>query len=455
MEQGHQLTSAWEMANPTGGIVLKQTSDECETGPLPPSALLIEGPRLLETRARLQRLGGLARPAIEQLLSSPFAPARLRGMALAHSMDIRPSDVLLARLLKDKAQVALRGKQDASRIYHPPNWEYSPLNLSIARIAADLGWDHPPDRSPSSEEIVFQIEQRLQEWFEASHVPADEASRFIDTPRINDLIHGLRQSGGYTAQTEQEYWNRARSLWWSWWRNDVLRAGDREDGHDWRNFVSRYEGKQFAWSERKPGQPLTLTIFGPAGMEIETAYLPTGRPPLPVRGAPRRAALHTRGRDPVFWSRGSREAQRGLDGCRPDFPAATADVPTETGEGRDRVVAASAVPGSSAARRLVILVLPTTTATWSGVWMFPKPSHPDASRNKRPPGALLSMRSWPRGEAPERHVDGRGFDSRRLHMKVHAASSRTHSSKKACAPSHLAAHGGEEVKVPPSGRRAR
>lgn len=270
--RGRELVAPWMAVASADALVEELPSSLCGVGPQPVSKLLIEGGRLQRLRDELRALGGLALPAIEQLLSSPSAPARLQGLALADVLDLRPSRTTLARLQQDPAELELAARYAPT--FFSPKTENLRSKVSIARRAKILTQEplFPELRQVTGEQpVALGIEGRLDEWLSAvRRLGEDEVAR-QRLALSTDLTNVLRGAGAWQARDEQEYWNRARPLWRAWWRA-VGPGVEAYDRMHWFNLSNSYKGFQFVSEPRGDNQSV-LRIAEPSGMEAEVLYL--------------------------------------------------------------------------------------------------------------------------------------------------------------------------------------
>jgi hypothetical protein len=263
--RGRELVAPWMEVTAVEGLVLEFPGGIvlCGLGPQPAPKLLFEGERLQRLRDELRALGGLALPAVEQLLFSPSAPARLLGLALMDVLGLHPGTLTRARLQRDRGEVELDTR----------NAELLRVKVSIAGRAELLAGgntqreEHVTGQPP--ERVAPGIEKWLGEWLSGVRLLGDDDVARERELLLSDLTNVLR-GVAWQARDEQEYWNHARPLWRAWWRG----VGPRVEVYDrdrWFNLGGSYRGYQFV-SEPHDDKQSVLRILEPVRAHARLIY---------------------------------------------------------------------------------------------------------------------------------------------------------------------------------------
>ncbi|NMO22142.1 hypothetical protein HPC49_36560 [Pyxidicoccus fallax] len=288
VQRGLGLVAYWEVEQAPPGLVEELPVSPCGVGPQPESKLLIEGRKLLELRDKLGTLGGLARPGLEQLLSSPSPVSRLQGMVLAAALGLRPAPATLARLRVDPGEVELDARY-ASSAFMPSDGRVFRVKVSLSKRASLLTsrLDAPWREVRNDEPFALRVEDGLMEWFGTVQSPAanDDVYPFRAGPS-GELLNNLRATGAWEATDAQQYWNRARPLWRLWWKH----VGPRPDAYDrfhWLALVHSPLGYQIRFEPLLLGEKTVLHVAAPTGVEAELLTFPHGvhQPVVVHRGA--------------------------------------------------------------------------------------------------------------------------------------------------------------------------
>lgn len=281
VERGRELVAPWVEVAETEELVEEFRDELCGTGKGPGGYLLIQGARLQRLRDELWTLGGLALPAIEQLLSSPSAPARLHGIVLTRMLDLHPDFATLARLQRDRAVVELATRRIEG--FRAPPVAHGRWKVPISQHAERLARALTPQvarRASRTPPVAVDIENRIIEWSSGvQHIGEGEAAR-QRRALFSDIARALRGAGGRQARDEQAYWNRVRPLWRTWWR--VLGPGVDVDDPIRSNLGNSYVGIQSV-SEPRDDEQYVLRLAAPAGEKVEILSLNSRNETLAVR----------------------------------------------------------------------------------------------------------------------------------------------------------------------------
>jgi hypothetical protein len=286
--RGQGLVAFWEVEPAPRELIEEQPVALCGNDGRPVSRLVIEGRRLQELRDKLATLGGLALPGVERLLASPSATVRLQGVVLVAALGLRPSQATLERLRNDPGEVELDARYAASDLAVKAgraSWR-SRVSISqrsslVARRLDAVGRQVREDDKP-----LYRIEDGIVEWLGGVR----KAGAADDNPSLSDmlsgdLINGLRQGGGLGATDAQQYWNRVRPVWRSFW----MTVGPRLDDfrrEDWLALLHSRDGFQIR-QEPGSGSETVVRVETPAGVEAELITFPHGpnEPVVVQRGA--------------------------------------------------------------------------------------------------------------------------------------------------------------------------
>lgn len=233
---GLDLVARFQAGSPAPGLVDELPGGMFDDLPSEPERrLLIEGQDLLRLRDRLAELGGLALPALERLLSSPSALARLQGIALVGALRLRPDSATLEALQWDAREVELDARYAPSDFFRSRE---GPTRCAVTVYKrAGFLYQHlvRPLRGQrkDTDRAALRAEDALFEWFQAVQRPGRSDFPYQDPPELGDLLNSLRKTGAWEASDEQQYWNQARLVWRVWWREVGPRPEDYDRGTWW------------------------------------------------------------------------------------------------------------------------------------------------------------------------------------------------------------------------------
>lgn len=301
LERGRELVAPWVEERTADELVEERSGGGfCGVGSSPSSDLFIEGKRLQRLRDQLREHGGLALPAVEQLLASPFAPARLQGLVLASALGLHPSPETLARLQRDQAEVELSAYTAPSMFSSRSEKYRSKVPIAQSATLLARGLAEPRPRISGQGSVALDIENRINELLSTEQLLGKDDAALRLRGMSQDLTNALRGTGAWKARDEQAYWNRARPLWRAWWRA----VGPRVDTYDrnlWFNLSNSYEGYQLV-SRARRNKLYILHIAEPAGAEVEVTSLKARHEstvrratlPLTLRAAPAEHSMKVR-----------------------------------------------------------------------------------------------------------------------------------------------------------------
>jgi hypothetical protein len=249
-----------------------------------PPPLAIDGDALSAARDLLAPLGGLARPALEQLLRARSPTARLYGLVLSSNLGLPAPEALVASLQTDNVRLQVRTTLSKSEFTMQPIPRVGrQVTVALADYAKALSPNtHPLWLSPSvSDATSSQRENLLLEWVFASggfaHLkpPRAEEDAFATPleaqlalqgdnsararlfgevdPRsarssvVLDLANALRSTGAGQALDAQTYWNHARPLFRRWIQEVWRISGTYARGR-WLNLQTSRAGFQHVFS---------------------------------------------------------------------------------------------------------------------------------------------------------------------------------------------------------------